>query len=655
MKRKIIILLLSLWLGGQFTRAILVRFPNLTGIAGDTITIPLYVDDDLTGLNVKAFQFDIGYSSSTMKLLGVNSASTISSTMGDLVVKDFTDHFTIVGAGSQALAGSGILLNVKMVLINYGGYLSFRNNTSSNFFNEGTPALTFTNGYISITAKPTINVYPSNSILNIGDVLQFNSSGGTAPYTWSVSDNAIASIASNGMLTVLASGIVKVISTDVNGYVGQSGNIDCRSLNATIPDTTSYQNKQIDIPLYFKNLDATAILSGKFAFSFNENVLSFDTLITTNTILDGHSGVVFSKQSGKAVVTFAFPTAVTGSGVLFILRFKVADTNGGGSYINIDEATINESVYPKTKYGYFSINTLSALYISPGSAEMFAGETKQFSVSGGTAPYTWEVENATLANTTNDGYLTAVSGGNTHLLVKDVNGAKGSCTLSIFDTWVSVRDSNTAVSQQTITIPLNLGTLPSGKGIFALSGKVTSSFSKIDSIQVNTLGTLTQNWQLANKNGKNQTNFALSGTTAITNGGKILNIKIYFNSTILVGDAFYLNCTDLLLNEGSPNVKVNSGYISTNNVPTKINETQKNDVSIFPVPVKDNLIVSLTPDYSSSVISVLDLSGKTILGTTLNNYQEKQFLLPVESLSEGFYILKLQNAKQSIVLKFTKN
>ncbi|MDD5185419.1 MAG: T9SS type A sorting domain-containing protein, partial [Paludibacter sp.] len=270
-------------------------------------------------------------------------------------------------------------------------------------------------------------------------------------------------------------------------------------------------------------------------------------------------------------------------------------------------------------------------------------------------PYTWEVENATLANTTNDGYLTAVSGGNTHLLVKDVNGAKGSCTLSIFDTWVSVRDSNTAVSQQTITIPLNLGTLPSGKGIFALSGKVTSSFSKIDSIQVNTLGTLTQNWQLANKNGKNQTNFALSGTTAITNGGKILNIKIYFNSTILVGDAFYLNCTDLLLNEGSPNVKVNSGYISINNVPTKINETQKNDVSIFPVPVKDNLIVSLTPDYSSSVISVLDLSGKTILSTTLNNYQEKQFLLPVESLSEGFYILKLQNAKQSIVLKFTKN
>lgn len=655
MKRKIIILLLSLWLGGQFTRAILVRFPNLTGISGDTITIPLYVDNDVTGLNIKAFQFDIGYSSSTMKFLGVNNVSTISSAMSDLVVKDYVDHFTIVGAGSQSLAGSGILLNVKMVLINYGSYLTFRNNSTSNFFNEGTPALTFTTGYISITAKPTIYVYPSNSILNIGDVQQFSASGGTAPYTWTVSDNAIASIASDGKLTVLASGIVKVISTDVHGYVGQSGNIDCRSLYATLPDTTSYQNKYIDIPLNFKNLDATTIFSGKFAFSFSENVISFDTLITTNTILDGHSGVVFSKQNGKAIVTFAFSTPVTGSGILFKLRFKVADTNGGASYINIDEATINESIYSKTKYGYFSIKTLPTLYISPGSAEMFAGENKQFSVSGGTAPYTWQVENASLAGTTSNGYVTAISGGNTKLLVTDVNGAKGLSTLNIFDTWVSIRDSNTIVNQQVVTIPLNLGTLPSGKGIFALSGKVTSSFSKIDSIQVNTLGTLTQSWQLANKNGKNQTNFALSGTNAITNGGKILNIKIYFNSSVLQGDAFYLNCSDLMLNEGSPNVKVNSGYITIKNVPTTINEIQKNEVSIYPVPVKDNLIVNLTSDFTSSVISVLDLSGKTILSSTLNNYKDNQFILPVQSLSEGFYLLKLQNAKQSIVLKFSKN
>ena len=655
MKRKIIIALLSLWLGGQFSQAIRVRFPNLTGVVGDTITVPLYVDDDVTGNNIKAFQFDIGYSNSNVKFLGVNTTGTISSVFSELVVKNKIDYFTIVGAGSSSLEGSGVLLNVKLLLIGYGSSLNFRNTNSSNFFNEGTPALTFTNGYISITAKPVINVSPANVILNIGELQQFSSWGGTAPYIWSVSDNSIASIAADGKLTVLTSGIVKVISTDSKGYSGTSGNIDCRSFNATLRDTTFYQNNFIEIPLYFKNLDATPMYSGKFVFSFSESVISFDSFVTAGTILAGVANLEFSKLSGKAVVTFAFPTGNTDSGILFKLRFKIADTNYGGSYINIEEATINESLYPKSRNGYFSIKTLPTLYISPGSAEMFAGENKQFSVSGGTVPYTWEVENPALAITTGTGYLTAISGGNTKLLVKDFNGAKTSCTINIYDTWVNVRDSAASVDHKVLNLPIDLGSIPLGKGIFALSGKVNSSFSKIDSIQVNTSGTLTESWQMAKLTGKNQSNFALSGTGAITNGGKMLNLKIYFNNSLVVGDAFYINCTELMLNEGTPNVKVKSGYISIKSIVTDIKEIQSSQMFVYPVPASDFLIINLDPEYNTSVISVLDLSGKMIFSTKLHNYNAKQFSLPVQSLSEGFYFLKLQSVCHNTVLKFSKH
>jgi len=615
----------------------------------------MYVDNDLTGNNIKAYQFEIGYYNSNVKFLGVSTAGTISSVFSELVTKNNTDYFTIVGAGSTSLEGSGVLLNVKFVLLNSGCYLSFRNSTASNFFNEGTPVMSFTNGYITITSKPVVYVYPANAILNIGEIQQFSAGGGTAPYTWMVSDNSIASISADAKLTVLDNGIVKVIATDSHGYSGESGIIDCRSFNATIRDTTFYQNNYIEIPLILKNLDATSMYSGKFVFSFYENVISVDSLITANSMLTGGATVEFLKQSGKAVVTFASSTGNTDSGILFKLRFKIADVNGGGSYINIEEATINESIQVKNRNGYFNIKTLPTLYISPGSAEMLAGENKQFNVSGGTPPYTWEVENPALASTTGTGYLTASSGGTTKILVKDVNGAKASATINIFDTWVSVRDSAAVVNERVLTIPLDLGSLPLGKGIFAFSGKVNTSFSKVDSIQVNSIGTLSESWLLANKTGKNQASFALSGSGDITNGGKILNLKIWFKNTLVSGDAFYIYCTDLMLNEGSPSAKVESGYISIQSLITKIDESLSRQVFVYPVPAKDNLIINLEPEFSTSIISVLDLSGKTILSTSLLNFTGQQLILPVHSLTTGFYLLKLQGLKKNKVLKFSKN
>ena len=654
MKRKILGLLLLLFVA-QFGRAIQVRFPSLTGVVGDTLTVPLYVDDDLSGSNVVSFQLDIGYTSSNVQILGISSVGTVSNSFGTLSVKNSINHFSITGAGTSALTGKGILLNVKLVLLSSGSSLQFLNGVTSNYFNEGNPVMTFTNGYISISAKPIIYVSPSTVIMNVGEVQQFSGSGGTAPYSWSVSDNTLATIAADGKLTAIKNGLVKVVATDNKGYKGESAFIDCRSFSAAIRDTSFYQNNFIEIPVILTNFDATPMLSGKFTFSFAQSVVSIDSVVIANSILASKANVQVLKSNGKTTVSFAGTTGITASGVLFKLRFKIADAPSGGTYINIDEALINESYVPKVRNCYFFIKPLPALYISPGSNEMFAGDSKQFTVSGGTQPYTWSVENNTTASTSTSGNVTALSGGNTRIIVKDVFGSNTSANLTIYDTWVNVRDTSAIVTQKSITIPIDLGNLPAGKGLFSLSGKAASSFPKIDSIKIINSGTLTNNWQLANKTMKNQANFAVSGTVPITNSGKIALIRIYLNSSIQVGDAFYVDCNELLLNEGNPNVKVKSGYVTIKSIISGINDANyKSNISIYPIPAKTELFINLPAAFSSSEISILDLSGKTLITNILKNYSAEKYIFPIESLGEGFYLLKLQNQQNVEILKFIK-
>jgi len=655
MKRKTIMVLLLILGVGQFLGAIQVRIPNLAGVVGDTITVPLYVDDDLTASNVIAYQFAISYSNTDVQLLDVNTTGTMSSGFMALSIKKYPGYFTIAGAGSTPLTGKGVLLNIKLALIGNSNYLQFQNGVTSNYFNEGTPVLTLTNGYITISPKPVIGVSPGSGIYNIGETQQFTTWGGTTPYSWSVSDNNIASISADGMLTVLKSGMINVISTDAKGYSGKSGNIDCRSFKATVRDTSFYQNNYVDIPVGLNNLDGTVMFAGRFSFTFDENVISFDSLITTNSILSGNVNIEYKKQSGRVVISYAASNGIVSSGQLFKFRFNIANVSSGATYISFEDATINETLVPKSRNGYFSIKPLSTLNLSStGGADMFSGEKKQYSVSGGTSPYVWTVDNTSLATITSSGNLTAISGGNTLVHVKDVYGAQASSIVTIYDTWVNVRDSSATVNNLVLVLPIELGSNSTNKGIVSISGNASCQFNKIDSIQVLNSGTLTNSWLLANKTGKNQANFAMSTGVPLVNTGKIINFKIFFNNTLVIGDAFYMDCANLILNEGTPTVKVKSGYVTIKNMFTGLDNTPIVPVTVYPNPVNDRLYINLNDEFSTSVVAILDVSGKILMTSQPDNFGEKQLVLPVQSLNKGFYMLKLQSKRSQIVLKFVK-
>ncbi len=82
-------------------------------------------------------------------------------------------------------------------------------------------------GPITVTAPPpvTIVVTPTSGSVAVGSTLSFSATGGRAPYTWQVSNSAVASIDGNGVLTGLAAGSVTVTARDANGATGVSGSI----------------------------------------------------------------------------------------------------------------------------------------------------------------------------------------------------------------------------------------------------------------------------------------------------------------------------------------------------------------------------------------------------------------------------------------------
>jgi uncharacterized protein YjdB len=89
----------------------------------------------------------------------------------------------------------------------------------------------------------TITVSAPRATVSVGANLQLTASGGSAPYTWSVNNPAVATIDSNGLLSALAAGTVSVTATDANGNSGTSVAVAVSSVTITITPNTVDVNR----------------------------------------------------------------------------------------------------------------------------------------------------------------------------------------------------------------------------------------------------------------------------------------------------------------------------------------------------------------------------------------------------------------------------
>jgi len=543
----------------RFTLAqpIAMRFPDTTVVAGNNIDIPIYVDTSLTAKNVMSYMLQFTFNQYNLQPLAVIVGGSISALFGNPAVNlSVPGKISIAGAGLTPLSGSGIFIYIRFKALQSGGlYFNFTGQ-NFNFFNEGNPEMSFRDGYVYIYPPPSINVYPDNGIITKGEQLQFNVSGGTPPFQWSVTNPSIASINSSGLLTASQYGVTKVVAQDNAGIKDTTDLIEIRAMRLSIPTNLSqWQGSIIDVPVNTTDLTGLNIFSGKLSVSFNQNILMAVGIVQNGTLLAAYPSPSFNiNNPGLFSMAFAGLTPLTGSGTLIYIRFYVTAQNTGGSGINYVNGLFNEEFSPNFTDGHFDVINLPVLSISPNSGSLVAGETQQFAVNGGgIPPFSWSVDDTTAASVDQNGLLSAKKSGIIHISVHDSIGATAiSEGFQLYDTRINMPVVGACPTSTFFYYPVHITSLPVGESVLSVLAKITYNSFYLTFIDIESTSTLTQAWTYFKNASPGQIILAGSGTTAFNTEGIIFKLKFSFKPDFTFGSTANVNLQSITLNEGIP-------------------------------------------------------------------------------------------------------
>ncbi|MDD8017940.1 MAG: choice-of-anchor D domain-containing protein, partial [Bacteroidota bacterium] len=348
-------------------RALSLWMRDTTRYQGQWLDLPIYTTD-VTGLGIISGQFTMTYNPS----LWTPSQIITTGTLLQTATTDFSlkpGGVNIGFSSSSALTGSGILLYVRMkATMNTYGY-SYNNFVDAPLFNESFKS-NFAPANVIVTQLPQISVtanYAQNLI--VGDSVQFIASGGTAPYSWSVSDTSRASISSTGWLKAKKNGIDTAWTQDFLGATGHGGVVNIYDFRLSVPDTSLIPASTVDIPLFVTpNKVGFSSVQMKVTYTTGSFVQLLD-VVSAGTLTAGWN-ITPSFSSGAVTIAAASANSVTSGGTLFKLHFAVPDSTPRPStiYLTLSNVMFNEGTpLPLIKNGSFTIANNAIFGITPSS------------------------------------------------------------------------------------------------------------------------------------------------------------------------------------------------------------------------------------------------------------------------------------------------
>jgi subtilisin family serine protease len=311
--------------------------------------------------------------------------------------------------------------------------------------------LNITQALAQIAPAVNIDVTPANGQLEIGQTLQFTAAGGTAPYSWSVDNPAVANINANGVLTALNAGTVQVTATDANGDSGSSGNITITipviSVSPGNPSIAQGQTIQM------------AASGGNAPFSWSVANPSVAT-ISANGLLAGLAGGVTQVTatdangiSGSTQVTITQLMVSPDTATLAVgqtLQFTATDgvvpyswsvdntavasinaTTGLLTAANLGAAQVTVTDNTGRTNSTGNITVVDTPVIAIANTVMGAGDSQTLSAAGGLAPYTWGSSNPSVASVNANGFVSALAAGATSITVTDSMSNSDSTTITV--------------------------------------------------------------------------------------------------------------------------------------------------------------------------------------------------------------------------------
>jgi hypothetical protein len=605
--------------------AVEMDFHDTTMTRGQTINIPLYTQS-VTGLGVMAYEVHFLYYTAALTPVDVIEAGTISAGWGNAVWSVMGNEMRIVAAGITPLTGSGVLCYIRVTAPLTG---SGNSNLDLTFgmYNEGTPAVTLNDGFVTINNPPYITIYPNTATLTRGDSLLFYGSGGTAPYTYSSTQPAVASVnPSTGWLRALSRGITKVAGQDFVGVRDTTDNVIVRDLKLTIRDTTFLSGQVVNLPVYVTNVTGLGILSGEFSLTWTSYQLEVLDVLEAGTLLASWGDVTYNTHPGILEMSFAGTSPLTGSGRLMVVRFLVTGISGG-TWVDFSNPLFNEVIEANTQQGYVSITAPPTLNISPNTATLVIWDSLQFSVSGGaTPPLSWSTTNPAVASITSSGQLHALTPGKIQVIVQDFYGftdSSGTITVCGFKIQVPYVESTT---NHLVQVPIQLVGNATGLGVrsFEMTLGYNDDIAWAQSI-VQT-GTMTESWSPAVLHVlPNVARIAAAGTTPLTGGNTTMIIVEFFvDPGVPVGEYTDVNINYLLFDEGEVcGVPINGRITVVVGAPDPVT-----DLVIERVGNSVKLSWSNVPLRDGYNVYRYDDAGLTTLDTQWLNVPDQNLVLP---------------------------
>ena len=284
-----------------------VSLPDINAGSGGFI-VPISVGD-VTGLGIVSFEFQVTFDPSVVQMASPSidrTGTLVGQTQTWSIVTNFSNpgHMIVAGWSWQELAGSGTLIKLRFNVVGSPGQstaLTFENYTDpgsrahqSFLFNEGTPSVSTTNGYVTlVVTTPTATKTPTPT----------STATNTATATPTIDPNLI----------------VPVSIPHVTGSQGSVITIPIMSGDVTGRGVTSYDAQITYDPAVLQPVSPTCDVAGTMSVGMvNVNC-------TTNT--PGH----------LIIGAFQNLPPMTGSGTLLNIRFTVLAPPGQSTPLTLED------------------------------------------------------------------------------------------------------------------------------------------------------------------------------------------------------------------------------------------------------------------------------------------------------------------------------
>lgn len=544
-----------------------VSIPDTTARKGDTVLVPIRVASLATSDSVYSGQFSISFDGTVIDIFDIVATGTLTQSASP-VYNNTTRKFAF--ASSSILTGSGVLVYLKVRAL-----ASPARDTTSIFFpdtafNEGKPKIALTRGKFRILRIVLSPKSPSSTVI-VGDTLQFSTSGDQQlPLTWTSTDTAVGKINSTGRLITSGVGQMKVHVQDNQG-LRDSSNLFAvypaiaRNLTVSVQNSSFTQTLQFNMPVYVSDVTSLGVLSSQFTLSFSSSHLQAMDVVQAGSMTAAWSQPIFSIVAGQINVALAGSQALTGSGVLVYVRFRVQGGASGSSNVTFSNVIFNENLNANVVNAVFTPLPAPTVVITPNTATLTKTDTLRFKVtSGGTPPYTWTSGNPTVASIhPSSGLLTAQSRGTTTVTVVDNLGFSRTTGSIVINDLMAIVPDTAMFKLDTIGVPIRIGNV-TGLGILSFEARIVYDSTILRFVNLQNSGTLSSGFTIEYKDTLDTLRIVGAGTSVLSGQGNLILMKFRmgFIQPNQIGKLTSpLNLAYLSLNEGIPSATLRSGSL----------------------------------------------------------------------------------------------